>query len=194
MTKKAGGWFGESKRHSLASRGISTWQKGNLPHYPKIDTGKAKKPYTAKRIHGNTPRTNRLDQALELGFQSCRYEAMGRDMWLVDMATDYDNGEDSPDAKHAYILKEMHKLIKEDPSQERELWEFLVYGWQFGSQHYGPSVEVFQKADKEGAIIAWPTKTTDRERQIIADDLKYHHVTLDWLVDNLSGMYHAKYG
>lgn len=36
MARKKGGWFGESRRHSLASRGLKTGQKARTPRHPFI--------------------------------------------------------------------------------------------------------------------------------------------------------------
>jgi hypothetical protein len=54
MSKKGQGWFGESKRHSLASRGIKTGQKNYSSNTQKVPWKDAKKIQSIELGEDNT--------------------------------------------------------------------------------------------------------------------------------------------
>jgi hypothetical protein len=159
MAKRRSGWFGESERHSLASKGIKT---GNKPKARKVPRSRSKPGYKMKWIRGEaTPRSERKDKAFELGFQAGDYQGVATDLWLIELIGETDDG------SHEYIFEDMEKLISQDPSQERELWEYLAFGWQAGMRHYGPSL--IQLSDN-----GIPTEIPDKAKKDLYDDVKYH--------------------
>lgn len=180
MPEKPAGWRREPARHALAAKGVKT------AHSHHGTTRASLRSHAAKWIKGGSLRTNRLDKAFELGFQEGDYEGIAQDPWIIGLADASDYGE------HEDIFKRMHPLLRgASREEERELWEFLAYGWQFGSQHYGPSVAEYHH-DQSGASthIEWPIRTTKREREILDKELKKFGYTLDSVVNDLSARYH----